>query len=1501
MSSIDERIVEMQFNNKDFEEGIRTTLESLERLEKGLEMTGAIAGLNEVSESATKLELNFGAVEVAIITAVSRITNAVIDLGKNLIDTYMIQPPKQGFTAYESQINATKAVMDATGKSAREVDSELEKLIFFADETSYSFDDMVLSVSKFTGSGVELGMATTAMQGIASAAALAGVSTTNATTAYDALSKSIGMGNVRLREWQRLEGIGLGNSIEFKQTIIDRALEMGKLVEMNGKYYSSLQDAIKGNEKAEVSVSNFGFALKDNWFDVDLLMNVLGEYGEFADEVFELVEEKGITATDAIRQLSSETQTLGERGFRAAQEAKTLSDVIEALQGAVSAKWRESFKMIIGDVEEATELWTEVVDALWEVIVDPGDERNEMIADWLDLGGREEMILAVANAFESLMSILEPIQEAFRDIFPKKTGEEMYNLTVRIKEFTESLILNEDVAENLKDTFRGFFAVIDIGKMIIEAFLGAIGSVIGYLLPVGDGVLSLTGSFGNFLTSMRDLIKESDIFNEVFRRIGNVLKPVADLIKIAVETIFESIGLFKDAKTDDVDEYGEKLTKSFQPFAVLGAFIKGIFETISKIAEKISPVFKVITDVIGQGLALIRDIILRWSKGLKLQDGLNVFGAGLLTAITLGIRKFIGSLTDLTRNVSGIVDGIKGIFGGITGSLKDLQSSLKAKTLIQIATAIAILTASVMILSMLDVDQMARALTAVTLMLTELFVSMAVFEKIMGSSGFKSMTKVTIAMLFLSTSVLILAGAMKKLGDLEWDQIGRGLVAIGVLMAELILAVKLLPNEGKLIKGAGGLVIFAIAISILATSVKKLGNLDLATLTKGLVGVGVLLTELSLFMKFTDLDGMGVLKGVGLMAMATAMVILASAVKKLGMLDTNQMIQGLAGLGAVLFELSVFMNVNADVKKVISTGIGLTILATAMVILAQAIKTMGNMEMTEIAKGLGTMAGALIIVTVALHALKGTAGGAASLLIFAAALTILTPALAKLGKMSLKEIVKSLTMLAGTFTVLGVAALVMAPVIPALLGLAGAMVLVAGGVTLLGVGLGVIAAGILALSTVGATAIAGFTMVIKGLMTTIPFFFEQVGLGIVAFFNVLIKAGGTIQKLISATLLEIATAIIDSVPIMVEALMTILRTLLNAIVEFIPLVVQGGIDLILALLRGISDNIGEVVETAIMIIVNFLDGIANMLPEVIDSGFKLMISFIDGLAAAIEENSGALIDAIWRLVTSLVNAGIDTIKSSWQKLKDAFKWFMEQGFGEGVNASLSWILEKAKEIPTKVISTLSGWLENFIELGKDLIGGIATGIAKGLSSVVDAAVNVARSAWEAAKSFLGIKSPSRLFATLGEYSSKGLAVGLEKFAGVAAKAATNVGQTAKDALFDSFGGFTDILDQDIDMEPTIRPVIDLTDVDNDMNRLFSQTRDIQTDYSRSKAASVSEYDRRRMERVNERMSTTSHSVENEFNIQAVIREESDIPKLAQELYKLQSRNLKGRGLAYNDI
>lgn len=382
---IDEKVVELRFNNSNFERNARATMSTIEKLEEKLNFKGAAKGLENVDKAANsikftvltdavdKVSVKFNALQVAALTALQNITNKAIDTGEKLVKSLTIDQISEGYTKYEQKTAAVQTIMNATGKSIDEVTASLEKLNWFTDETSYNFVDMVDNIGKFTSSGVDLDVAVTAMEGIANEAAISGQGINEASRAMYNFAQAIGAGSVKLIDWKSIENANMATQ-EFKENIIDVALQEGTLKKVGDKIVTI-------SKGTEVSITDFNSALSEGWFTSDVLIKTLQRYGEYADAVFDVVQEKGVLCAEAMEMVNGETMQLGERAFKAAQEAKTFTDAINATKDAVSTGWMTTFETLFGNYMEAKVTWTQLANQLYDIFAESGNVRNELLAE----------------------------------------------------------------------------------------------------------------------------------------------------------------------------------------------------------------------------------------------------------------------------------------------------------------------------------------------------------------------------------------------------------------------------------------------------------------------------------------------------------------------------------------------------------------------------------------------------------------------------------------------------------------------------------------------------------------------------------------------------------------------------------------------------------------------------------------------------------------------------------------------------------------------------------------------------------------------------------------------------------------------------------------------------------------------------------------------------------------------------------------------------------------
>lgn len=1282
-TTVDERVVEMRFDNKQFEQNIQTSLSSLDKLKKSLNLEGAAKGLETVNDAANKcsgnmsplsnavetVRVRFSALEVMAITALQNITNSALVAGKNLVSAFTIDPIKSGFEEYETQINAVQTILANTsskGTTLDQVNNALDELNHYADMTIYNFTEMTRNIGTFTAAGVDLDTSVAAIKGIANLAAVSGSNSQQASTAMYQLSQALAAGTVKLQDWNSVVNAGMGGQV-FQDALKETAKVHG----------IAIDEMIKDE-------GSFRETLSKGWLTSDILTETLAKFTGDLNE--DQLRTMGYT-DDQIKSIME----MGKTANDAATKVKTFTQLFDTLKEAAQSGWTQSWEIIVGDFEEAKELLTEVSDTFSAVINASADARNKMLQDWKDLGGRTMMIETVKNVFEGLVSVAKPVREAFNEIFPPMTGKQLAEITERIRDLTAKFKMGEESSKNLKNTFKGVFAVLDIVGQAFKAVAGGVGELIGLFLPAGNGVLSLTGSFGEYLVKLDETVKKTDVFGKAVSTVVDIVKTAITFVKTAGEKVkefgktagekfdfpgFELFHSFLERVHDRMAQIGDGAGKMKSGVIVAFEMMGEALEKCKflKVMEALWTAVKVIAGGIADAVGTMMGTLAEKLGDADFSGVLDVLNSIAVGGIALSISKFLKSVTEPLEGLNGVLEGVTGILDGVRGCFEAYQTNLKAGTLLKIGAAIALLAGSIVAISLIDSDKLSASLGAITVLFANLLGAMAIFNKISSDTG--KVAKACTAMIAMSVAVSILAGALKKVSDLDWGELARGLVGIAGLTTIVVASSKAMASGQKqVMKGATSLIIFGAAIKILASACKDLSKLQWDELGRGLTGVGVLFAEIAVFLRVAKFNGKMLSTATGIVILAAAMKVLASACKDFGQMEWSEIGKGLAGIGGLLAELAIFTNLAGNAKHVMSTGVALIAIGAAMKIFASAVKDFGQLQWDEIGRGLTAMGGALAEVAIAvnlmpknmigigtglvivgaaleiiancmskfggmqweeigrgltvmggalaelaisLNFMKGTIGGSAALLIASGALAVLAPVLSILGALSWEAIAKGLISIAGAFTIIGVAGAVLTPLVPTILALSGAFALIGVGVLTIGAGLlaagtglSALAIGFTALATAGA---AGATAIVAALTVIVT--------GIAGLIPaVLTKVGEGI--------IAICKVIAAGAPAIGEAVKAVVLTLIDVFVSCVPQLADGALQLVVGVLAALATHTPQIVDLAFKFLIGILEGIASNLPSLIKAGIDVLMAFFTGVVDALSRiDTGALLKGI---------------------------------------------------------------------------------------------------------------------------------------------------------------------------------------------------------------------------------------------------------------------------------
>ncbi len=660
---IDQRTVEMRFDNKDFEKNIESTLESIAILKNNLNFQDSVHGveilenafksldLKNVKKSAQAASDSFSDLfstfkNVYFIKEASRQFDNLRGVVGNTIQSMLqIKQMQSGWDKYTMKTKSVQTIMAATGKSIDEVSSALNKLNWYTDETSFDFADMVNNIGKFTSSGVDLKDAVTAMQGISNWAATSGQDVQQASRAMYNLSQALGVGSVKLQDWRSIELANMG-TVEFKQTVLDTGVAIGKLTKESDKYYTKI------GKKQEVSTKNFSSTLSTGWFDSELLIATLKRYSEFTDKVYAFMDEHPdeydtvSKAMEAMRKEAEESgeefDALGYKWFLAAQEAKSFEEAVNSIKDAVSTGWMRTFEYIFGNYEQARKLFTDLANELFPVFATPGEKRNEFL--------HETMV-------SSYSKLKEKIIEAGLSV------EEFENHIVSSIEKNEE---NKKVLDSLISEYGSLSRAIELGvpsgKLLMEWISGAIDELSGKEITktvhtleeiqqiVNDTFAGKYDVGEERFTKYRELGYDAQAIQKlvnIFAKKGKVELEDLEAVGIEVgETYSETWKDFIDGNRDLIDSLDELSGRDLL-ISSLQNVLRNVFTGVTSVREGLESVFSLDPESFRGFLKKFYNLTDAFSLSEANAEKLKTMTANLVQPIkTVGNigKKFIGAM-----------------------------------------------------------------------------------------------------------------------------------------------------------------------------------------------------------------------------------------------------------------------------------------------------------------------------------------------------------------------------------------------------------------------------------------------------------------------------------------------------------------------------------------------------------------------------------------------------------------------------------------------------------------------------------------------------------------------------------------------------------------------------------------------------------------------------------------------------------------------------------------
>lgn len=1276
-STIDDKIVSIKFDNAAFEQNISDTMASLDKLSSKIATVGAGQGFSDISAAANSVDLSglangvdnisskFSSMGAVAFSAIQSITQSVLGAASNFVSTDFLGPVITGGKQRAEELQQAEFQFQGLGINVQAV---MANALAAVKGTSFGLGDAAKAAAQFGASGIQAGAEMqTSLSAIAGTAALTGDSFSDMAVLF---TQSAAKGKVDNQDLMQFATRGFDAAAAFaKQTGTTEANvhAMASAGTLDYKTFAAAMDAAFGSHATDANQTYSG--------SLDNMHAAMSRLG----------------ASFLTPELDQQRDLFNAMGPAIDKVTAAIQPLFFVILGA---KYQGG-QGIIGFL-------------------------NNLDFSNLDFG-IQDFAEGLGNIIGFLKGIAIIGKDAFKDIFPGQFSITVDIIAAKFKELTEYLQGGLPTVLKIREIFDGLFSILDIGWGVIKGVATVIGDLLGALSPAGDGVFNFAAKTGVLLTNLDQFLIKGGAMQAFFVKIGGYITPVIGFISDFSQKV---IAFFSTT-------FGTGLSD------ILGQ-VKGRLDTASSDATQVQSVWDKLMNSL-QGVFTVLDTI--WD-GIKtwfhqlfqkiaaemqpadFNSALDAVNVGLLGGITLMLKKFFDGGIKFGFG-GGVFNNIKNTLKNVTQSLNLLQTNLKADALMKIAEAIAVLAAAILVLSLINSQDLTKALAAMVVGFGELAATMAILEKTTSTiGGAAKLDLVSGALIGLAAAMVLFSLAIKELSKLSLSELAKGLGGVAAGMAILVVGVNSLDedNEG-MIRAGISMGIIAIALRLLANAVKAFANMSWSEMAKGMVGIGVGLAAIVVAMN--AMPSGGVLQGLGFIAIATGLRILADAVKQFGNMSWGEMAKGLVGITVALAGIAAAMNfMPADLPI---TALGVGILAVALGVMAEVLKKMGSIPFGELVKSLAALAVTLGILVVAMNAMDGGIVGALALVVVAGALEVLVDVLEKISKLSIGQLATGLGAIAATVLLLAGGSVALTEAIPSMLAMGAALTLIGLGFTLIGAG-----------ALLGVDALSKFATVglaaIQKIGDAIPALAAAGADLLVNFANDLLVGVPTLLKTIKAVLDQLFETIIEDAPKLGAALEALITAGLLLIDKDFPLIVQTGFLVIQSFLTGISNNIGPITDAVTQIISNFSAAVVNDLPsivtsaanmivtflteignheaEIISAGVNLVVQLILGLSAGQVEIVAAVVQLIVSFITEVGNGAVQIIAAGVQMLENLLT---------GIGSDLGSIVTTVGNVIIAFVTALENEYLTIITAGVNLIINFMNGISQQALKLADSA------------------------------------------------------------------------------------------------------------------------------------------------------------------------------------
>ena len=1529
-TQVDTRVVQMKFDNKRFEQNIKQTTNSIEKLKKTsnfsktqkafqsleTETTKATKSTNMLADAMGKVSMKTLALGTIVVTAMQRITNKVLDTGKAIVSALTIDPVKTGLDEYELKIRSIQTILSNTkkwyqssdymeessgnvntaqaladAKQLQDVNDILDELNIYADKTIYNFAQMTDNIGKFVAQGLSVEQAGKAVQGMANLAAASGASASDMARATYQMSQALG-GTIRKIDWNSLRNANMA-TVTLKDTLVEIArmegIDVKKMMDETGKAFED--------------------TLESGWLTGDIFTEAMQVYSGVYSEAELLAKGYSEETTKNFLKIAKDAE-------EAATKVRTLTQLKDTLKEGAQSGWTETWETVIGDFNEATDLWSMIYNKGDALIQKIAKDRNDRLKEWRGMiqvakfdengqvmkdeegnvkmvwrsykdltdaqkewygearlaeeealgkfqDGRTMLINGLKNIATAISKIVTVINKAWRAVFPRKTGEQLRDATKAFEEFTQKLIPSEDALNKLQKILEKVFGAIRnvfvIAKKIIAAVVKPLLPLLQLLAKIIVDVLSVIAGIGK---PTKDASDEMSAFDKALQKVSSAISFVVSKI-IALYNWLANKGFLETLK---------KIGAGFVTvFTAIKNVVVGVWNAIKPVITK------------------IKDNFVKMVKETTGEDIKNAFLSGGIAAVVIAFAKMLLNIAGSFKSVKGIIDGFKDVIDEIGNTLKTFQKAVKTAALLNTAKAIVMLVASIVVLALIPVQPLVKACTVILILAATIVAAGVALSKFSGDIGVKGVIKLSAFMVAFGLAAMAMAAACAKIAKIPSDSYYRaidGVKSVFLLLLGLVYVIlKQTSSKGydpnnvkevtKLMKTIMGLVVVFAAVMLV------LGKAEWKTLGRGAVGllsvIGIITLAIAGLVGLAKMKGMrstSVKTAANTLSQLTGMIVTLSLVLiVLGRQSWKQYARGIAGLTSIMGALMLMLlglHALAKIKSVSPSKIqnltaSLAAITAMVIALAGIVIILGLIPWKILGRGLAGLVGLFVILISTFAGLAAISKikinpkriGVVTACLFAITLMLvaLTPLVAILGVLPTQVLIKGLAtisvifgLLIGSLVVIGKASKIgknqaknMKQMTRALAVLAGAVFTLAKVVAYLGqldpkqmiqglIGMGVILGGLIAVllivSKVGgdpkkilaitgailgvavamlvmaaaaqAFAQVSFTDILKSLAAVGLVMIALVGLAAIASIPVLGKTFLIALGLIAVAVLAVAAAMYimaAAVGLLADGLMKMYEAInmfatidsasidtfkekVKSLMELIPEAAKTIGEAIIGLLIGVIQSLPQLGETLLQV-----------LPTLIEQAFQALLMFLDGLIKHVPEILEKLFELIEKLVVGIVIGIPKMIIRINKALAEEFKK-MAHDLWEGFKLGIKEKAEKIKEDIKKPFETVVGWVKGVFDS----------------------------------------HSPSRVFKSIAGDVVDGFAIGLDDGSTELYKATASTFGEVTDAAEDSIPGINNAIsavysaiEGDMDSQPTIRPVMDLTEIQNGISSVNRMT------------------------------------------------------------------------------